>query len=118
MKLSDNQKKSIANAINSKSPVTIKLSVSELTRKYYLPLTSRQITKINKANLLNKGIGLKLSKPQLLSNKMKGSSFFGSIASLVAKTLSKALPGVNKIGNALLPGLANRVPYCFRMIRN
>ena len=41
LKLSDNQKKSIANAIKSKSQVTIKLSVSELTRKDHLPLTSR-----------------------------------------------------------------------------
>ena len=41
LKLSNNQKKPFANAIKSKSQVTIRLSASELTRKDHLPLTDK-----------------------------------------------------------------------------
>ena len=40
---------------------------------------------------------------------MKRSSIVGSLLSLATKTLSKALPAITKIGNALLSGLANGV---------
>ena len=68
--LTTNQKKKIADALNKKSGVTIRLNPSQFSGTDKLMLTNRQVTKINKHKKLNKGLDLTLSKAQM--SKMGG----------------------------------------------
>ena len=63
--LSDNQKRSLASAMNSKSPLTLRLKHGNLTGNDELMLTKTQLKRIQKS--LNNGTGadIKISKTQI-----------------------------------------------------
>ena len=63
--LSDNQKRSLASAMNSKSPLTLRIKHGNLTGNDELMLTKTQLKKIQKS--LNNGTGadIKISKTQI-----------------------------------------------------
>ena len=63
--LSDNQKKSLASAMHSKSPLTLRIKHGNLTGNDELMLTKTQLKRIQKS--LNNGTGadIKISKTQI-----------------------------------------------------
>src|SRR2546430_1555245 len=87
--LTDVQKRHIAKAVSTKSPIKIKLSKNMLTGKDVIGLTNRQIQHLEKSKLHNKGAILELSKRQIL--KQTGSGF-----------LDFLLPIVKAIGGPIL----------------
>ena len=71
--LTDNQKRSLASAMNSNTPLTLRLKHSNLRGKDGLMLTKTQLKRIQKS--LNNGTGadIKISKTQIgkLLNKVE-----------------------------------------------
>ena len=97
VQLSPNQKQTLARAINSRSPVTLRLSNSQLLGPDKLMLTKTQLTKIQKSMKNGTGTDIKNSKTQI--RKVGGNIF-----SLATKFLPKVMPAVSKIGGPLLTG--------------
>src|ERR1051325_11000706 len=64
--LSQEQIEKLAKAAHNKSSTKIRLKNISLTGNNYLPLTKRQIAKIEKLKLAGKGIDLNLSTKQIL----------------------------------------------------
>ena len=98
--LSDNHKRSLAFAMNSKSPLTLRIKHGNLTGNDELMLTKTQLKRIQKS--LNNGTGadIKISKTQIRKVAKQGGNLFSSLASLGArvpyavKGLSKAVPAL------------------------
>ena len=107
VKLSDGQKSKLFNAIQNKSPLTIRLKHSHLTGPDELMLTQRQLTKIKKSLANGTGSDLKISKTQIRSLVKHGGNLFTSLAKLGAKLLPFAVKGVSKVAPALATGAAN-----------
>ena len=80
--LSDNQKRSLASAMNSKSPLTLRIKHGHLTGNDELMLTKTQLKRIQKS--LNNGTGadIKISKTQIRKVAKQGENLFSSLASL------------------------------------
>ena len=74
--LSDSQKEKLSKALVNRSPVTVHLSLSDLTASDELFLTKTQIGKIQKAKSAKKGVDLKISKTQISHVVKKGGSLF------------------------------------------
>jgi hypothetical protein len=70
--LSDLQKQNVAYAVINNTGITLKLNNSQLNGDFKIPLTNRQITRINKKQNLKKGIVLKLSVNQLKQMRKSG----------------------------------------------
>ena len=87
VKLSDNQKRNLASAMNSKSPLTLRLKHGNLTGNDELMLTKTQLKRIQKS--LNNGTGadIKISKTQIRKVAKQGGSLFSTLASLGARVL-------------------------------
>ena len=104
VKLSDNQKRSLAKAINSKLPLTLRIKNSNLVGNDELMLTTTQMKKIKKS--LNNGTGadIKISKTQIRKVAKQGGNLFSSLASLGAKVLPFAVKGLTKAVPALATG--------------
>ena len=102
--LSDNQKRSLASAMNSKSPLTLRLKHGNLTGKDELMLTKTQLKRIQKS--LNNGTGadIKISKTQIRKVAKQGGSLFSTLASLGARVLPYAVKGLSKAAPALATG--------------
>src|ERR1051325_1625233 len=64
--LSQEQIEKLAKAAHNKSSTKIRLKNVSLTGNNYLPLTKRQIVKVEKLKLAGKGIDLNLSTKQIL----------------------------------------------------
>ena len=104
VKLSDNQKRSLASAMNSKSPLTLRLKHGNLAGNDELMLTKTQLKRIKKS--LNNGTGadIKISKTQIRKVAKQGGNLFSSLASLGAKVLPFAVKGLTKAVPALATG--------------
>ena len=104
VKLSDNQKRSLASAMNSRSPLTLRLKHTNLTGKDELMLTKTQLKRIQKS--LNNGTGadIKISKTQIRKVAKQGGNLFSSLASLGARVLPYAVKGLSKAVPALATG--------------
>ena len=104
VKLSDNQKRSLAKAINSKLPLTLRIKNENLTGNDELMLTKTQLKKIQKS--LNNGTGadVKISKTQIRKVAKHGGNLFSSLASLGARVLPYAVKGLTKAVPALATG--------------
>ena len=104
VKLSDNQKRSLASAMNSRSPLTLRLKHGNLTGNDELMLTKTQLKRIQKS--LNNGTGadIKISKTQIRKVAKQGGSLFSSLASLGARVLPYAVKGLTKAAPALATG--------------
>ena len=104
VKLSDNQKRSLASAMNSKSPLTLRIKNTNLNGNDELMLTKTQLKKIQKS--LNNGTGadIKISKTQIRKVAKQGENLFSTLASLGAKVLPFAVKGLTKAVPALATG--------------
>ena len=102
--LSDNQKRSLASAMNSKSPLTLRIKHGNLTGNDELMLTKTQLKRIQKS--LNNGTraDIKISKTQIRKVAKQGGNLFSSLASLGARVLPYAVKGLSKAVRALATG--------------
>ena len=90
VKLSPNQKQTLAKAINSRSPVTMRLILNYQVQ-IKLMLTKPQLKKIQKSMKNGTGTDIKISKTQI--RKVGGNIF----STLATKFLPKVMPVVGKI---------------------
>ena len=102
--LSDNQKNSLVKAINSKSPLTLRIKNSNLKGKDELMLTKTQLKKIKKSLENGTGADIKISKTQIRKVAKRGGNLFTSLSSLGAKVLPFAVKGLTKAVPALATG--------------
>ena len=102
--LTDNQKRTLASAMNSNTPLTLRLKHSNLTGNDELMLTKTQLKRIQKS--LNNGTGadIKISKTQIRKVAKQGRNLFSSLASLGARVLPYAVKGLTKAAPALATG--------------
>ena len=96
VKLSDNQKRNFASAMNSKSPLTLRLKHGNLTGNDELMLTKTQLKRIQKS--LNNGTGadIKISKTQIRKVAKQGGSLFSTLASLGSKSIALCCKRIDK----------------------
>ena len=106
VKLSDGQKSKLLNAIQNKSPLTLRLKHSHLKGPDELMLTQRQLAKIKKSLANGTGSDLKISKTQITRSVKRGGNLFTSLARLGSKLLPLAVKGVSKVAPALATGAA------------
>jgi len=85
--ISENQKHYLKRAIESKSPVSIRLGFEDLCGNDILALTNAQVNRMAKAYENGKGITIKTSKRQVVHNMKIEGGFLGMLAGLAAKTL-------------------------------
>ena len=104
VKLTDNQKRSLASAMNNKTPLTLRLKNSNLSGNDELMLTKTQIKKIQKSLANGTGVDLKISKTQIRKVTKQGGNLFTSLASLGARVLPYAVKGLSKAVPALATG--------------
>ena len=102
--LSDNQKRSLASAMNNRTPLTLRLKHSNLTGNDELMSTKTQLKRIQKS--LNNGAGadIKISKTQIRKVAKQGGSLFSTLVSLGAGVLPYAVKGLSKAVPALATG--------------
>ena len=102
--LTDNQKRSLASAMNNQAPLTLRLKNGNLTGNDELMLTKTQLKRIQKS--LNNGTGadIKISKTQIRKVAKQGGNLFSSLASLGARVLPYAVKGLTKAAPALATG--------------
>ena len=102
--LSDNQKRSLASAMNNRAPLTLRLKPGNLRGNYELMLNKTQLKRIQKS--LNNGTGadIKISKTQIRKVAKQGGSLFSTLASLGARVLPYAVKGLSKAAPALATG--------------
>ena len=102
--LTDNQKRNLASAMNSKSPLTLRIKHVNLTGNDELMLTKTQLKRIQKS--LNNGTGadIKISKTQIRKVPKQGGSLFSTLASLGTRVLPYAVKGLTKAAPALATG--------------
>ena len=104
VKLSDNQKRSLASAMNSKSPLTLRIKNTNLKGNDELMLTKIQLKRIQKSLTNGTGADIKISKTQIRKVAKHGGNLFSSLASLGAKVLPFAVKGLTKAVPALATG--------------
>ena len=104
IKLTDNQKRSLAKAINSKLPLTLRIKNENLVGNDELMLTKTQLKKIQKSLSNGTGADIKISKTQIRKVAKHGGNLFTSLASLGARVLPYAVKGLTKAVPALATG--------------
>ena len=102
--LSDNQKRSLASAMNSNTPLTLRLKHGNLTGNDELMLTKTQLKRIQKSFNNRTGADIKISKTQVRKVAKQDGSLFSTLASLGAKVLPYAVKGLSKAVPALATG--------------
>ena len=85
--ISENQKHNLDRAIESKSPVSIRLGFENLCGNDILALANAQVNRMAKAYENGKGITIKMSKRQVVHNMNIEGGFLGMLAGLAAKAL-------------------------------
>ena len=102
--LTDNQKRSLASAMNHNTPLTLRLKHSNLRGNDELMLTARQLKRIQKSLANGTGADIKTSKTQIRKVAKQGGSLFSTLASLGARVLPYAVKGLSKAAPALATG--------------
>ena len=102
--LSAGQKKRLAKALSNRSPITIRLSNSDLTGSHRLMLTITQLKRIRKAMNNGTGVDLKISKTQISHLVQEGGSLWSSLLRLGTTALPYATKAVTKVAPALATG--------------
>ena len=102
--LTDNQKRSLASAMNNKTPLTLRIKNSNLSGNDELMLTKTQLGKIRKSLANGTGVDIKISKTQIRKVANHGGNLFSSLATLGAKVLPYAVKGLSKAVPALATG--------------
>ena len=101
--LTDNQKRSLASAMNNRTPLILRIKHSNLSGNDELMLTKTQLKRIQ---TLNDGteVDIKISKTQIRKVAKQGGNLFTSLASLGARVLPYAVKGLSKAVPALATG--------------
>ena len=102
--LTDNQKRSLASAMNNRTPLTLRLKRSNLSGNDELMLTKTQLKRIQKSLANGTGVDIKISKTQIRKVAKQGGNLFTSLASLGARVLPYAVKGLSKAVPALATG--------------
>ena len=102
--LTDNQKRSLASAVNSRTPLTLRIKNSNLSGNDELILTKTQLKRIQKSLANGTEVDLKISKTQIRKVAKQGGNLFTSLASLGARVLPDAVKGLSKAVPALATG--------------
>ena len=89
--LTDGQKSKLMDAIQNRSPLTLRLKHSHLRRPDELMLTQRQIERIQKSLANGTGSDIKISKTQISRSVKHGGNLFSSLISLGSKVLPFAI---------------------------
>jgi len=66
--ISDNQQQKLKHTVDTKSPVSIRLSYEDLCGIDFLALTNSQVNRMTKAYQDGKGITIKINKRQVVHN--------------------------------------------------
>jgi len=115
--ISENQKRNLKQAIESKGPVSIRLSYEDLEGNDLLALTNSQVNRMTKAYENGLGITIKMSKRQVEDNKTIEGVFLSLLAGLAAKALpflvKNVLPtlatgALSGVGSALAQKATNK----------
>ena len=102
--LSDNQKRSLASAMNNQAPLTLRIKHGNLSGSDELMLTKTQLKRIQKSLANGTGADVKISKTQIRKVAKQGGSLFSTLASLGARVLPYAVKGLSKAVPALATG--------------
>ena len=102
--LTDNQKRSLAAAMNNRTPLTLRIKHSKLTGNDELMLTKTQLKRIQKSLNDGTGVDIKISKTQIRKVAKQGGNLFSSLASLGTRVLPYAVKGLSKAAPALATG--------------
>ena len=105
--LTDGQKSKLMDAIQNRSPLTLRLKHSHLRGPGELMLTQRQIERIQKSLANGTGSDIKISKTQISRSVKHGGNLFSSLISLGSKVLPFAIKGISKVAPALAKGAAS-----------
>jgi len=97
--ISENQQQKLKHAVDTKSPVSIRLGYEDLCGSDVIALTNSQVNRMTKAYQDGKGVTIKMSKRQVVHNMKIEGEILGFFAGLAAK----ALPFLAK---TVLPTLA------------
>ena len=106
--LTESQRLSLARALSSKSGITLRLAVGQLSGPHKLMLTKTQINKIARAKASGKGVDIKLSKTQI--GKQGGfGPLVGSLLAGIAAPMIGKMFGLGQQGDGMvLPGSRGR----------
>ena len=102
--LTNNQKRSLASAMNNQTPLTLRIKHSNLSGNDELMLTKTQLKKIQKSLANGTGVDIKISRTQIRKVAKQGGNLFSSLASLGARVLPYAVKGISKAVPALATG--------------
>ena len=102
--LTDNQKRSLASAMNNRTPLTLRLKHTNLSGNDELMLTKTQLKRIHKSLANGTGVDIKISKTQVRKVAKQGGNLFTSLTSLGARILPYAVKGISKAVPALATG--------------
>ena len=112
--LSENQKANLANAYQNKTGYTLRLTNRQLKCDDEIRLTQSQIKKIQKAQLLKKGIEIKISRTQA----MKGGSIFSLLAGLATKAIGYYTKGAIESHTKVTAGRLKMAQQQLRIIEH
>ena len=107
--LTDNQKRSLASAINNKTPLTLRIKNSNLKGNDELMLTKTQLGRIQKSLANGTGVDLKISKTQIRKVAKQGGNLFTSLASLGALATG-AVSALRSLGIEKILGKGINIP--------
>jgi len=115
--ISENQQQKLKLAVETKSPVSIRLRYQDLCGSDVLALTNSQMNRATKAYQDGRGITIKMSKHQVVHNMKIEDGFLGNFAGLAAKALpflaKTVLPtlvtgALSGVGSALVQKVTNK----------
>ena len=104
VKLSAGQKERLARALSNRSPITIRLTNSDLTGSDQLMLTKTQLKRIQKSMNNGTGTDLKISKTQISHLVQEGGALWSSLLNMGNKMLPYATKAVSKVVPSLATG--------------
>ena len=99
VKISDDPQQKLKHAVDTKSPMSIRLNYKDLCGTDVLALTNSQVNRMTKAYQDGKGITIKLSKRQVFHSMKIEGGFLGFLAGLAAKVLPCLAKTLANIGN-------------------
>jgi len=97
--ISENQQQKLKQAVDTKSPVSIRLGYKDLCGSDVIALTNSQVNRMTKAFQDGKGTIINMSKRQVVHNMKIEGGILGFLAGLAAKVLPF-------LANTVLPTLA------------
>jgi len=86
--ISENQQQKLKHAVDTKSPVSIRLGYEDLCGSDVLALTNSQVNRMTNAYQDGKGITIKMSKRQVVHNMKTEGRFLSFLAGLAIKALT------------------------------